>query len=467
MAIKILTLISIFFLAFSSLTIADIKVDIENLYRINNDIENDEYAEVHVLKGDYNSDGIIDYAAYSNDFCGSSGCIYNVYSKINEKYCMVGQYDNDISTFKYGGVFKECNDIFLPVFTNNHAKADRNETYIFDANRGQLSCIDYFQLQENVANLFEQNIFDKKHELELSFEVMKLSKLPRLETRTHIYQEINKGKLPISLGPYFDSIRLSKGFWTKVDEICDKNFNAAVAGVVTHLVIPIYNNSISKPRWVTIEQFEKNTEKYFDDLVALIKIKAKPQALAWYTKERLIKESIELAKQTNNEIFIYGSFVKKYKKIDIEHYYHLKRIQSKKEEKEEKKKRAKSKQFYSLLKIYETEYKKLEKEYYQLTKQINDHYFIAYHAKFDQRPGNRDFYKALVNKYSKELPKEIKEIQIHIHKHKSILMNNKFDEFKLDKNRINKIQVLIDKLLPKIEEFKELKTFEDMRQYVQ
>ncbi|MGI9918127.1 MULTISPECIES: hypothetical protein [Vibrio harveyi group] len=91
---------------------ASVKGDIEQQWRVANNI-NDESVKVTIQTADFNDDGALDYAVYSSYFCGSQGCIYDIYSNINGQYCQVGKYDSDIALFKHPGEFKKCSEEFF------------------------------------------------------------------------------------------------------------------------------------------------------------------------------------------------------------------------------------------------------------------------------------------------------------------------------------------------------------------
>lgn len=91
---------------------ASVKSDIEQLWRVANGV-NDEAVKVSIQSGDFNDDGALDYAVYSSYFCGSQGCIYDIYSDINGQYCQVGKYGSDIALFEYQGEFKKCSEDFF------------------------------------------------------------------------------------------------------------------------------------------------------------------------------------------------------------------------------------------------------------------------------------------------------------------------------------------------------------------
>ncbi|GAL12513.1 hypothetical protein JCM19233_3505 [Vibrio astriarenae] len=107
---------------------ASIKSDIEQQWRVANEVVNDESIKVTIQAADFNDDGALDYAVYSSYFCGSQGCIYDIYSKINGKYCQVGKYDLDIALFEYQGEFTQCSDNFLSVANQNRSPQEPKAT---------------------------------------------------------------------------------------------------------------------------------------------------------------------------------------------------------------------------------------------------------------------------------------------------------------------------------------------------
>lgn len=106
---------------------ASVKGDIEQQWRVANDI-NDESVKVTIQTGDFNDDGALDYAVYSSYFCGSQGCIYDIYSKVNGQYCQVGKYDLDIALFEYQGEFTQCSDSFFSVANQKHSSQEPKPT---------------------------------------------------------------------------------------------------------------------------------------------------------------------------------------------------------------------------------------------------------------------------------------------------------------------------------------------------
>lgn len=91
---------------------SDVEDEIKALWYEHNMLLESEFS-VEVKAKDINHDGQTDWFTTSSYNCGSQGCTYELWSKVDNKVCMVGKWSSDIRKLEIEGNL-QCNEnIFL------------------------------------------------------------------------------------------------------------------------------------------------------------------------------------------------------------------------------------------------------------------------------------------------------------------------------------------------------------------
>ena len=93
---------------------SDVEDQIKALWYEQNMLLENEFT-VEVKAQDINNDGQMDWFTTSSYNCGSQGCTYELWSKIDNEVCMVGKWSSDIRTLEVKGELQCNQNIFLDV----------------------------------------------------------------------------------------------------------------------------------------------------------------------------------------------------------------------------------------------------------------------------------------------------------------------------------------------------------------
>lgn len=100
---------------------SDVNDQIKALWYEHNMLLKDEFA-VEVKPQDINNDGQIDWFTTSSYNCGSQGCTYELWSKVDNEVCMVGKWSSDIRKLEVEGELQCNQNIFLDIEGYNNTQ---------------------------------------------------------------------------------------------------------------------------------------------------------------------------------------------------------------------------------------------------------------------------------------------------------------------------------------------------------
>ena len=105
---------------------SDVEDEIKALWYEHNMLLESEFS-VEVKAKDINHDGQTDWFTTSSYNCGSQGCTYELWSKVDNKVCMVGKWSSDIRKLEIEGNL-QCNEnIFLDISSYDNSPSSSQQ----------------------------------------------------------------------------------------------------------------------------------------------------------------------------------------------------------------------------------------------------------------------------------------------------------------------------------------------------